>query len=456
MGGSTALLPIPEKSECGVGTNMGRALTYLLEINGKEKKMKGCIRPISRQMRCPKCGKKFQHFPKFGYVCFECQTKPDRFYIDIFWQGSRKSVCSDKQGIALDSYDRAFNLLSTIQGEIDNHTFDPSRYVASDLKHFWASTLLSKFEEEKKPSLAPSYVKDFERYILAAKEFFDNKDVREIRKKDLVEFKKFVTDGYTAKGRSLHITRKGKTVKNYLDVFRTFLIYLKNDLEILQVVPSFPEIEVEEYEWKWIDSDVQLSLLSHTPENDRPLIGFLMLHGCRPGEARALQCKNVDTNEMCIRISSTFSGKVLRNKRKGKKSRVVVIPIHPEFYEYFAEKVSNNLPDAFMFVNPRTGTPYSESAIQRLWDSVRVKAGVSKDLRLYDASRHSFASQLINSDIPLLSVSRLLGHSSTKMTEKYAHNKIDKLRADIAKLSLQVKKADVVHINRPIPLKKVL
>jgi len=45
-------------------------------------------------------------------------------------------------------------------------------------------------------------------------------------------------------------------------------------------------------------------------------------------------------------------------------------------------------------------------------------------------------------------LSRLLGHSSIKMTEKYAHNKISKLRVDIAKLSLKGKQAEVVSIHR--------
>lgn len=47
------------------------------------------------------------------------------------------------------------------------------------------------------------------------------------------------------------------------------------------------------------------------------------------------------------------------------------------------------------------------------------------------------ASQLVNKGVPLLSVSRLLGHSNTKMTERYAHTDLEKLKVDIANLSLQ-------------------
>jgi len=85
-----------------------------------------------------------------------------------------------------------------------------------------------------------------------------------------------------------------------------------------------------------------------------------MLQGCRPSEARALKCKNVDLRNRTITIVATFSGRVYREKRKGKKSKFVTIPVHPELYNYFADRVNNNLPEAFLFINLRTGMPYSQ------------------------------------------------------------------------------------------------
>ena len=38
----------------------------------------------------------------------------------------------------------------------------------------------------------------------------------------------------------------------------------------------------------------------------------------------------------------------------------------------------------------------------------------------------------------LFKVSKLLGHTSTRMTEKYAHSHIQSLRTDLKKLSLSV------------------
>ncbi len=61
-----------------------------------------------------------------------------------------------------------------------------------------------------------------------------------------------------------------------------------------------------------------------------------------------------------------------------------------------------------------------------MWEEVRIAANAG--LRLYDATRHSFGSQLFNQNVPLNKVSKLLGHTNTKMTEKYAHHEPESLR----------------------------
>jgi integrase len=61
-----------------------------------------------------------------------------------------------------------------------------------------------------------------------------------------------------------------------------------------------------------------------------------------------------------------------------------------------------------------------------------VRAGIA-DFRIHDA-RHTFASRLVMKGVPLLEVSKLLGHSSLAMTMRYAHLAPDAYDAAIAKL----------------------
>ncbi len=398
----------------------------LQKLREEIRMMKGTIRPISRQRRCPKCKQNFIEIPKHSYICKDCGISPNRFLIDLYWNGRRYSVCSDKAGMALDTYQRAYKLLSHIQTEIDDHVFDPTKYVKSEQREFYVNMLLDRFLQYKIESIAPSYKKDYTRLVNLAKDYFKVKDVRELRKIDITNYKVHLEKNFTF---------SSKTMKNTLDLFKTFMNYVKIELEYIDAVPSFPEIDVSEHNFKWVSQENQSMLFSLVPDHDKPIIGFLMLHGCRPSEARALRCKNVNLDNQTITISATFSGRVYREKRKGKKSKAVTIPIHPEMFGYVASRVNHNLPEAYVFTN-RQGRHYSENALRRIWDSVRTKSKLDKSLRLYDVTRHSLASNLVNSGTSLFKVSKLLGHSSTKMTEKYAHAEVESLRADLNKLSL--------------------
>lgn len=399
-------------------------ILYLLELGRGEEKMIGYIRPKDR---CAVGQCRFVEIKKLGYLCPAHKTTPKRFFIDLFYKGKRVKLYSDKQGRVLDSYGLTLNLLSHINYEIKNHSFDPSKYIKQELEAYYVSNLLDRFLASKIDTLAPSYKSDYKRCVSVAKNFFGVKDARELRKLDIVNYKDHI-------GKNFGLS--GKTVKNILDNFKTFLRYLKNDLELLGGIPSFPPVEVQEPKTIWLSPEVQRRVFENVPDEDKPIMAFLMLSGCRPGEARALRCRDVNLELKTITISATFSGGMYREKRKGKKSKNTIIPIHPELFDHIENRVNGNLPEAYLFINPRTQKYYSKCSLEKLWVLIRKKVGLNNDVRLYDATRHSFASQLINSGVSLLSVSRLLGHSSTKMTERYAHSDLEKLKIDVANLSL--------------------
>ena len=57
--------------------------------------------------------------------------------------------------------------------------------------------------------------------------------------------------------------------------------------------------------------------------------------------------------------------------------------------------------------------------VKKQFQSVVKKAGL-KDVTLHTC-RHTFASTLVRSGIDLVTVARLMGHSTTRMTERYSH-----------------------------------
>ena len=76
---------------------------------------------------------------------------------------------------------------------------------------------------------------------------------------------------------------------------------------------------------------------------------------------------------------------------------------------------------------------------------MRTKAGLSRELRLYGASRHSLAPQLRQAGVSLPDIKDQLGHTDIRTTMKYAHGDIEKLRTNLERLSLR----KVERLDRP-------
>ena len=341
------------------------------------------------------CGGPFVEQPRKGLECPEHKTHPHRFFIDLWWKGQQK-IYSDGNDQVLSSWDQAYLCLSFINKEIKQEIFDPSKYLKRDKSKFWTSNLLSQFWDFKFPEIAPSYRNNYRVMIEAAKAFFKNQDVREIREMELNFYKR-------------HLENEGKRKK-------------------------LPQV-------RWLSQEDQIKLYLLVPDEDKPIIAFMMLHGCRPGEARALRCGDVDLRNQTATIKSTFSGKEIREKRKGKNSKSVIIPIHPECLPFIQQRVKTSLPGAFLFITSKRKA-YSVQKLRKVWDKVRAASGV-EGLKLYEATRHSVASQLVSAGVSLYQVQQILGHSDSRMTERYAHPDLESIRADLRKLSLKEKVIDL-------------
>lgn len=84
----------------------------------------------------------------------------------------------------------------------------------------------------------------------------------------------------------------------------------------------------------------------------------------------------------------------------------------------------------YVFPNPTTGLPYR--CVWHSWALAREEAGLPH-VRLHDL-RHSFASALVNEGVPLFDVQELLGHTSIKTTQRYAHLSKDRLQASARRI----------------------
>lgn len=385
---------------------------------------------IRTKEKCPKCGGKFSLAVvtdlglQAQLCCPSCKTRPRRYFIDLNADDyGRVKIYSDNLGNPFESWPHVERTLTRIRAEIDDFTFDPTRYAKSDLKKFLFESRIeawfkSKEKEAEKENLAKSYTHCLKRYkdmyyLPFFRDTLKGIDVRKIRTFYIQQF----YEEHLPSSLSLKYT------KNIMDALRNFFTSLHR-LDFIKEVPTFPIITLDRTTPKWINRDTQIGIIKEIPDEDRPIFTFLAFQGVRPGEAIVLKVKDIDLQNESITISRTLSYKKIRERVKSK----VIKPraINPLILDMLKGLCRNKHPEAFIFINPRTGRPYIYNKVLHLWLAACKKKKI--EISLYQATRHSLASNLLKDGAALKAIGDILGHTDLRTTLKYAHGDLDNQR----------------------------
>ncbi len=134
------------------------------------------------------------------------------------------------------------------------------------------------------------------------------------------------------------------------------------------------------------------------------IVALLLLTGCRKRELLDGRWEEVNLDKKVWRIPTSKTGKPRHVPLSD--DAIAVLKLVPRFGKC-----------PYIVPNPKTLKPFQ--SIFRSWDSARRAARVG-DCRMHDL-RHSAASNLVNSGQSLYVVAKVLGHSQTRTTERYAH-----------------------------------
>ena len=140
------------------------------------------------------------------------------------------------------------------------------------------------------------------------------------------------------------------------------------------------------------------------------LIGFLMYTGARRHEAMNSEWQHINLGDKDWYVPITKSGKPRHIVLNGKAIEII------QRAEKLQLKKHGHIMQ-WLFVNPQTHKPYR--CIFHKWNRIRNELGL-QNMRIHDL-RHSFASTLVNNGATLYEVQKLLGHSRSATTERYAH-----------------------------------
>ncbi len=204
-----------------------------------------------------------------------------------------------------------------------------------------------------------------------------------------------------------------KTINNHLLVLSRYLSTARE--ERLLVAPKFPikSLPVEYSEARFLDRAEAARLLVAArgePDPKWALAMTIAMHtGLRIGELLALDWADIDLFSSRIYVRHSLCRRAGIKKPKNNKSREASLT--PQALEAFIKlQRVKSYGRVFDFAYE---TAYV--AINR----IAARAGI-EDCG-WHTLRHTFASHLVMESVPLLVVSRLLGHSSVRITERYAH-----------------------------------
>ena len=136
------------------------------------------------------------------------------------------------------------------------------------------------------------------------------------------------------------------------------------------------------------------------------IVLFLLSTGARLNEALQAQWKFIDVDRCVWRIPATNS----------KSGKMRAVPLNESALEVLSRQDTKDDYD-YVFINRQTGKPYT--TIQKVWSRLR-KAADLEHVRIHDL-RHQYASFLVNSGRTLYEVQQILGHSTSKVTQRYSH-----------------------------------
>jgi integrase len=169
----------------------------------------------------------------------------------------------------------------------------------------------------------------------------------------------------------------------------------------------------------------QNHLSTKTARISANMIRFVMLTGCRPGEAKVARWEEVDKEP----------GFWIKPSAHTKQRRTHKLALSPPAIELLERMRADRGESEWIFPGQVPGQPLVQ--YQHCWDFVRERAGVAAD-RAYDL-RHSFASFGAAGGLSLQVIGKLLGHTQVRTTQRYAH------LADQAMAEAAAKIGNVIH-----------
>lgn len=243
-----------------------------------------------------------------------------------------------------------------------------------------------------------------EYYRLRLKNTFGHKRLNQIRHRDIQLFhSKLREEGLAPASCNLYL----RTLKTAMS--KAILWQIMD--------PPNPAVGIRQYRERQVENymdEAQLSRLLAVLQSDKNrmvcnIILFLLSTGARLNEALQARWEHIDIEHRVWRVPATNS----------KSGKVRAVPLNDSAIDVLNDVDTKNKSE-WVFPSKRNhGQPFV--SLQKVWDRLRRQAGPDLcHIRIHDL-RHQHASMLVNNGRTLYEVQQILGHSTSKVTERYSH-----------------------------------
>lgn len=176
------------------------------------------------------------------------------------------------------------------------------------------------------------------------------------------------------------------------------------------------------------EEEVKALINSVNNPKHRCILFLLYSSGLRMSELLALKWEDIDEERKVIYV----------RQGKGKKDRVTLLSVKLlEALKEYRQKYNSTV---WVFEGAaKEPSPYSCRSVNNIIKRCASKAGISKNVSAHTL-RHSFATHLLEAGTDLRYIQSLLGHNSSRTTERYTHvtkKGFEKLLSPLDKIDLQ-------------------
>jgi site-specific recombinase XerD len=165
---------------------------------------------------------------------------------------------------------------------------------------------------------------------------------------------------------------------------------------------------------KYLTKDeVKLLLQSTTYLKHKAILSTIYSAGLRVSEVINLRISDIMSKEMKIRV---------RNGKRNKERYTLLSHKNLELLRIYWKKFGykNYSPEDYLFISRLTKTKLTSRCVESAMDKAMQKSGIGKKATPHTL-RHSFATHLMNDDVELVNIQKLMGHSNIKTTSIYLH-----------------------------------